>query len=115
MIRVLDLAAFGEMATGLALVVVPSFVGQVLLGEVLTGPAVPTARVAGIALIALGLACWKNSGLLGMLIYSAAVTFYLAFFGLTDGSAGVLLWPAVAVHAVLSVLLWRSRDKSNTS
>ncbi|MCY1511910.1 hypothetical protein D9M68_463510 [compost metagenome] len=109
MIRVLDLAAFAEMATGLALVAVPSFVGQVLLGEVLTGPAIPTARVAGIALIALGVACWRNSGLLGMLIYSAAVTLYLAYFGLT-GSAGFLLWPAVAVHALLSVLLWRSRN-----
>ncbi|MBD9591669.1 MULTISPECIES: hypothetical protein [unclassified Ensifer] len=109
MIRVLDLAAFGEMATGLALVVAPSLVGQVLLGELLTGPAVPTARVAGIALIALGVACWKNSGLIGMLIYSAAVTLYLAWFGLTDGSTGVLLWPAIAVHAVLSVLLWRGR------
>lgn len=109
MTRVLDLAAFAEMATGLALVVLPSFVGQVLLGEALTGPAIPTARVAGIALIALGVACWRNSGLLGMLIYSAAVTFYLAYFGLT-GSAGVFLWPAVAVHALLSVLLWRSRN-----
>ncbi|MEI3855484.1 MULTISPECIES: hypothetical protein [Ensifer] len=114
MIRVLDLAAFAEMATGLALVVVPSFVGQVLLGEALTGPAIPTARVAGIALIALGVACWRNSGLLGMLIYSAAVTLYLAYLGLT-GSAGVLLWPAVAVHAVLSVLLWRSRKKPNVT
>lgn len=109
MIRVLDVAAFAEIATGLALLVVPSFVGQVLLGEVLTGAAIPTAGVAGIALIALGVACWKNSGLLGMLIYSVAVTFYLAYVGLVAGFTGVLLWPAIGLHAVLSVLLWRSR------
>ena len=115
MIRVLDLAAFGEMATGFALVVAPSFVGEVLLGEGLTGPAVPTARVAGIALIALGFACWKNSGLLGMLIYSAAVTLYLAWLGVTDGSTGPLLWPAIAVHAVLSVLLWRGRNNPDAT
>lgn len=108
MIRVLDVAAWAEIATGLALVIVPSFVGQILLGEALTGVAIPTARVAGIALIALGVACWK-SGLLGMLIYGVAVTFYLAYIGLSGGPAGVLLWPAVGLHALLSVLLWRSR------
>ena len=112
MIRVLDVAAFGEIATGLALVIVPSLVGQVLLGEALTGAAIPTARVAGLALIALGIACWRNSGLLGMLIYSAAVTFYLAYVGLETGFTGVLLWPAVGLHAVLSILLWRSHVKT---
>lgn len=116
MIRVLDVAAFGEIATGLALLVAPSFAGQVLFGEVLTGAAIPTARVAGIALIALGFACWKNSGLLGMLIYGVAVTFYLAYVGLVGGSAGILLWPAVGLHAVLSILLWRSRaEKTNAT
>lgn len=115
MVRVLDLAAFGEIATGLALVVVPAFVGQVLLGEALTGAAVPTARVAGIALIALGVACWKNSGLLGMLVYSVAVTFYLGYVGLVESFAGVLLWPAVGLHAVLSTLLWRSHAKTHPS
>ncbi|WP_425536802.1 hypothetical protein [Ensifer adhaerens] len=109
--RVLDVAAFGEIATGLALVILPSFVGQVLLGEALSGAAIPTARVAGIALIALGVACWRSSGLLGMLIYSVAVAVYLALFGLTTSSAGVLLWPAVVIHVVLSILLLRSRSK----
>ena len=39
-------AATGEAATGLALLIVPSFVGQLLFGEQLTGVAVPVARVA---------------------------------------------------------------------
>ena len=55
--KVLILAAVGEIATGAALLVVPSLVGWLLLGEELTGVAVPVARVAGIALIALGVAC----------------------------------------------------------
>ena len=46
-------AAVAEAATGLALLIVPSLVGQLLLGEELTGIAIPVARVAGIALIAL--------------------------------------------------------------
>jgi hypothetical protein len=49
--RALVLAAVGEATTGLALLVVPSIVGKLLLGEELTGVAVPVARVAGIALI----------------------------------------------------------------
>ena len=38
--------------------IAPSLVGRLLLGEELTGIAIPVARVAGIALIALGVACW---------------------------------------------------------
>ena len=106
--KALIFAAVGEAATGLALLIVPSLVGQLLLGEELTGVAIPVARVAGIALIALGIACWPGPPLVGMMIYSAAVTLYLAYLGFAGGLAGVLLWPAVAFHAVLSILLGRA-------
>ena len=101
-------AAVGEAATGLALLIVPSLVGRLLLGEELTGVAIPVARVAGIALISLAVACWPGSPLVGMLIYSAAVTLYLAYLGVAGGLGGLLLWPAVVLHAVLSVLLARA-------
>ena len=84
--KVLLIAAVAEAATGLALLIVPSLVGQALLGEELTGIAVPVARVAGIALIGLGVACWPGPPLLGMLIYSAVVALYLAYLGFVDGS-----------------------------
>lgn len=48
-----------------------------------------------------------------MLAYSVAVTLYLAYIGFAGHSAGVLLWPAVALHAVLSGLLgwaWLAGD-----
>ena len=106
--KVLIFAAVAEVATGLALLAVPSLVGQLLLGEELAGVALPVARVTGIALIALGIACWPGSPLVGMLAYSVAVTLYLAYIGFAGLSAGVLLWPAVALHAVLSVLLGRA-------
>jgi hypothetical protein len=102
---VLALAAIGEAATGVALLLVPSLVGQLLLGAELTGPAVTVARVAGIALVALGVACWPGSPLFGMLIYSAAVTLLLAYVGLAGGVTGTLLWPAVVLHAILTALL----------
>ena len=75
------LAAVGEGATGLALLIAPSLVGQLLLGAELTGVAIPVARVTGIALIALGVACWPGTPLVGMLTYSAAVTLYLGYVG----------------------------------
>jgi hypothetical protein len=109
--RVLALAAAGEIATGLALLLVPSLVGRLLLGEDLTGVAIPVARVAGIALIGLGIACWPGTPLLGMLIYSAAVALYLAYVGYAGGYGGVLLWPAVALHVALSALLIRTSTR----
>ena len=102
----LTFAAVAEVATGLALLIVPSLVGQLLLGEQLTGAPIPVARVAGIALISLGIACWPGPPLLGMLIYSALVTLYLAYLGFA-GLSGILLWPAVVLHATLTALLSR--------
>ena len=106
--RVLALAAVSEAATGMALLVVPSLVGRLLLGEELTGIAIPVARVAGIALIALGVACWPGTPLIGMLTYSAAVTLYLGYLGISGEWVGLLLWPAVVVHAILMTLLVRA-------
>jgi hypothetical protein len=103
--RVLVLAAVAEAATGVALLIVPSLAGQLLLGAELTGVSAAVARVAGIALIALGIACWPGTPLVGMLIYSGAVTLYLAYCGFAGGMAGILLWPAVVLHALLTVLL----------
>ena len=102
--KVLIFAAVAEEATGLALLIVPSLVGQLLLGEELTGVTIPVARVAGIALIALGVACW-GTPLIGMLTYSAAVTLYLAYLGFAGGLSGILLWPAVILHVILTALL----------
>jgi hypothetical protein len=63
----------------LALLIVPSLVGQLLFGAELTGIAMTVARVTGLALIALGVACWPGTPLVGMLTYSASVTLYLAY------------------------------------
>ena len=101
-------AAVSEAATGVALLIVPSLVGRLLFGEELTGIAIPVARVTGIALIALGVACWPGTPLVGMLTYSAAVTLYLAYVGFAGGLTGILLWPAVVLHVILTALLTRA-------
>ncbi len=102
--NVLIFAAIGEAAAGLALLIVPSLAGHALFGEQLTGVAIPVARLAGIALIALGIACWPGPPLVGMLTYSASVTLYLAYLGIAGGATGVFLWPAVVLHMILTGL-----------
>jgi hypothetical protein len=106
--KVLILAAIGEAATGMALLLFPSLVGWLLFGVELTGVAIPVARVAGIALIALGIACWPGSPLVGMLTYGTAVTLYLAYVGFAGGLTGILLWPAVVLHVILTGFLARA-------
>jgi hypothetical protein len=113
----LILVAVGEATTGLALLIVPSLLAQLLLGQELSGVAIPIARVAGIALVALCIACWPGPPRVGMLAYVAVVMLYLAYLGFTGGSTGILLWPAVVVHGVLTALLIRqstSDKETNT-
>src|SRR6266567_1115803 len=106
--KVLTFAAVFEAATGLALLIVPLLVGRLLLGTELSD-AIPVARVAGIALIALGVCCWPGStALCGMLTYSALATLYLAYLGVNGEWVGPLLWPAVVPRGILTLLLARA-------
>ena len=113
--KVLPISAVIEVATGLALLAVPSFVGQLLLGHELSGIAIPVARVAGIALIALGLACWPgrdegnlSRALRAMLFYNPLVALYLAYLGIGGQGTGPLLWPAVGLHTLIAIFLGRA-------
>ena len=112
MSRLLKLTAIIETATGLGLMAVPSVVVRLLLGSPLdTSAAVMLGRVAGAALLALGVACWlarddtqsrATRGLVvAMLMYNIPATAVLAFAGIALGLHGVALWPAVALHAVM--------------
>jgi len=103
--RVLIFAAIAEIATGLGLVVLPSLVAYLLLGQQLTDVAIMVARVAGIALIGLGVACWPGTPRVGMLTYGAGVMLYLAYLGFAGSATGILLWPAVVLHLIVTVLL----------
>ncbi len=105
--KLLIVAAVAEAAMGVALLIVPLLVGRLLLGAELTGIGITVARVTGIALIGLAVACWPGTPMTGMLTYSVLTTLYFAYLGIS-GRVGILLWPAVGAHAVLSVLLGRA-------
>ena len=112
--RLLKLTGIIETATGLGLMAVPSVVVRLLLGSLLgTSAAVVLARVAGAALLALGVACWlarddtqsrATRGLVvAMLMYNLVATAVLAFAGIGLGLHGVALWPAVVLHAAMAI------------
>jgi hypothetical protein len=111
--NVLKFSAIAEAGTGLALVLVPALVATLLLGAELNAVAVVVARCFGIALIALGLACWSSRRasptrrwpLRGMFTYNALLAAYLGYLGGTGEFSGPLLWPVVALHAVVAVAL----------
>jgi hypothetical protein len=113
--KLLILTGVAEAATGVVLMVAPALVGHLLLGTELAGVSVVVARVAGIALLALGVGCWPGPASLGMLTYNALGTVYFASLAFDGKWAGPLLWPAVGLHAFLAILLggtWLMRPKA---
>lgn len=104
----LRVVAVAEALTGTGLLVLPGMIGALLFGVPLTDPlAVVAARIAGLALIALAVACLGYRLALAMLIYSAGATVVLALVGVAGGMTGVLLWPAVVAHVLATAVLAR--------
>ncbi len=110
----LIVTALVETPIGLMLLGSPSLVVAFLLGVSLDAPAaLIVGRIAGAALMSLGGACWlarddgpsrAQRGLVAaMLLYNCAAGAVLATAAAGVRLAGVPMWPAVAVHAVLAV------------
>lgn len=110
----LIVTAAGETATGVALLGLPSLVVSLLLGGSLDTPAaLIVARVAGAALLALGVACWlaRNDeqtraarGLIAaLLLYNIAAVAVLVYAGIGLSLSGIGLWPAVILHVALAI------------
>lgn len=104
-----------EAATGIALVAAPSPLVSLLIGSPLHTPSASVvARLAGVALLTLGLVCWlarndqptraKAGAVAPMLFYNLAAVTLLIYARVGLGLSGIGLWPAVAAHALLA--LW---------
>jgi hypothetical protein len=108
----LMVTAWVETPIGLMLLVSPAVVVAFLLGVSLDAPAaLIVGRIGGAALLSLSVACWlarddgpSRRGLVAaMLLYNCAAGAVLANAAAGVRLVGVLIWPAVAVHAVLAV------------
>ena len=112
--KLLIVTASVETPIGLMLLFSPALVVSFLLGASVDAPAaLVVARVAGAALLSLCCACWlaRNDGpnpavrglVAAMLLYNSVAVAVLASAGAGARLVGVLMWPAVALHAVLAV------------
>jgi hypothetical protein len=113
--KILMITALAEAVTGVIVLVSPQIAVRALLAAEISGAGVLMSRIAGIALIGLGVSCWPGSDTLrafyGMVTYSALAMLYLIFIGIHGESVGWILWPGVVVHAALVILLVRFRYK----
>lgn len=114
--KLLGLASVLEMLTALALIIAPSSVAWLILGDEASGTGIALGRIAGFVLLSLGLACYPRSlnvgnfdqAVLGMLTYNTLLTIDLIYLGISGEATGVVLWPVAAIHAVLTILFAQS-------
>jgi hypothetical protein len=105
------LSAAIEMATGVALIVIPGLIGRALLGQDLSGAGIAVARLAGLGLFSLGLACWAGEedvtprAARALFVYNMLAALYLGYLRIGGGFVSYLLWPACAFHAVMTILI----------
>lgn len=110
--NLLTATAVIEAGAGLALLALPA---TLLFGPSLDSPAGwAVVRVAGAALLAIGVACWlarrdalsraARGLVVGLVIYNAGTVTALAYAGAVMGLSSGGLWPAVLIHAVM--LAW---------
>ena len=102
-----------ELLAGLALVAAPSMVVSLVIGPLTEPVGVVFVRIAGVALIALGIACWlarnesQNRTTIGLiwalLFYDVSFVLILLSAHLRIALDGIGLWLVVALHSGLGV------------
>jgi len=106
-------AAVEAAATGVILLLSPILFGRLVLGDGLSEPGQAIGRLGGIALLGFALTSWPApaawSVTRAMLAYNLLATIYLGYLGIVGKSVGLLLWPAVALHLLLTLLLAAER------
>ncbi len=115
--QLLWISAGVEAVTGIFAVAAPSVLVWLVWAVPLTVGGNLVARVAGIALICLAIACWpsrsfhnETSSVRALLAYNVLVAAFLIIIGIRTPFVGVLLWLVAVFHFVMSVLFvlaWR--------
>jgi len=105
---VVGASAWVEIIVGALFLAVPDVVCVLVFGVKPEAIAMPLGRFAGIALIALGITCLhsRDTGshrnvALDLFTFNAVVAILFAYVGVTTALHGILLWPAVILHAII--------------
>jgi len=107
-------AAIVELLTGLALLVAPSLVVDLLLGEGVGPIGIAVAQILGIGLLSVGVAGWESeeqklrlAPRAGLCTYNVGAAIVFVLLGAYGGMNGILLWPAAALHGLIgAMMLW---------
>jgi multisubunit Na+/H+ antiporter MnhG subunit len=110
----LVVTGFIETGAGLALMAFPAWTVGLFLGPALEASSpMAVVRTFGALLLALGIGCWLASRdtqkpcarrmVMVMTLYNPTTALALAASGLKAVPPGILLWPAVALHAGMAV------------
>lgn len=98
-----------EAITGVARMLAPGVLVALLLGGAPADAGIAVGRVAGIALLALGLACWPGCDLRaasrGLLVCNLPAAVYSGYIAVSGVVSGILWWPAFGAHTLLAMLL----------
>ena len=116
--------AIVELCAGVALVAIPSTMAILLLGSPLGDSAgLIVARVAGVALVALGVTCVQarrdehsaaaKAIILGLTVYNVAIVLLLVLVAAVMRIAGGLLWPTVLLHTAMTVWCVGARRRAD--
>ena len=109
----LTIATAVECLAGLALLLAPGAACALLFGEEPDSVGLTIARVAGVALLSLGIACWgarrdvggaaQTGTLRAITLYNAGAGLLLFGFAATGSTGGMVAWGAGAVHLILAL------------
>jgi hypothetical protein len=113
--RTLAVAAAIEVIAGLVLIVSPSLAARLILHADLNAAGHVIARMGGMGLLSLGVACWPRSGTpagksgtaCGLLVYNVLAAILFIYVGIRGMLIGPLLWPVAGLHAMLAILVAR--------
>jgi hypothetical protein len=107
-----------ELATGLALIALPSLAANVLLAVPLAPSGEAVARLCGLGLFSLALACWPQGEgdhrqpIRALFFYNLTAAALLGYLRFSGEFTSHLLLPACALHALLALMLVRPAYRS---
>jgi len=112
--RLLTSSAIIEIGAGLLIILFPSYMLSLVFGLPSNSLAVMLGQITGVALVALGMACWSARGDPGgparlgavrsITLYNGGAGLFLIVFALSGRAFGIVLWLFALIHLVHALL-----------